>query len=621
MSKKSFVQILIIILFQTILYPTNLFSQEEISLPHVFTFIDSPLAEQRQVLTSEEIEETHTESLPSLFESMGIQTLSYGAYGSQSNPSIRGFTGGTVRVVVDGVPMNSSQNGNFDFTSINPNDIEKIEVVRGGFTEGLAGEGAVGGVVYITTKTQKLGNHFNAGLGTKTFFNANYPLDAFFADFTWNSQLSENTFFKAGGNFTFAQNRFLYLNRMNKIRENKDAEVTDGNADLSLMHFFGNGNYFSVSDLFYGGSKNLSSGGNQSDYNNSLLTSVFFPALKFSFLQSPLKVNGNLSWKSSNEWYDSENSQHNLNEVKSDLSAEALVFSWLSQMLGFHLEWNHLSSTNTGVHSIFSGYVKSTSKIFLSDWASLSLPLSLTFSNTNFAFVPKLGFRFDLPFAALLLDAYRMISFPNMNQLYWVGVGARGNTNLLPESGWGGEVTFDSKLNWLPLSVCVFTNYYENSIHWGVTDSSASIWTPLNLSSAFYLGTDISFAKTFFEILTLRGNFEYLYNRLLNKNDSSTYGKMIMYTPDIVASLSAALRFSFASFTLEANYTGRRYEDNANTYALSPFLLLNASSELLVWEHFTPYLRADNILNERYESVPGFPRPGFSLTFGLRAFW
>ncbi|MCH5291715.1 MAG: TonB-dependent receptor [Treponema sp.] len=596
-------------------------AEQSIYLPHIYAYIDSPVVEQREVLTASEIEQLHAESLPELFTSMGIQTLSYGAYGSQSNPSIRGFTGPTVRVVVDGVAMNSAQNGNFDFSSINPASIEKIEVVRGGFVEDLAGEGAVGGVVYITTKSQSLGQHFSAGLGAKTYFNANVPLDTAQTEIFWNGQTGENTFLKAGLNGTFAQNRFLYTNYMGNSREQIGAQVTDGNADIGVTHFFGNGNSFTISDLFYAGCKHISNGkGIQQDYNNSATVGVSIPAADVAFLPGEVKLNGSLSWKSSNEWYGAghERSIHHLNEVKTDFFARTAIFPWFVQSAGLHLEADVLDSSNTGKHMIFAGTFKETSKIFLGDFVSLSVPLALLFSNQNVSFVPKLGVKFDLPFADLLLDAYRMAAFPTMNQLYWQGTGASGNKNLSVESGWGAEFTLNSKKEWFPISLCVFMNYYENSIHWGVQDG---LWTPLNMRSAFYAGVDVMAKKTLWRILTVRGSFEYLYNRLLDKSNSATYGKMIMYTPDIVASASAMLSLSWFSIMVEASYTGKRYEDNQNIYVLDPYLILNISAELKLCKYAKPYVRVDNLLDVDYEAVPNYPMPGISITIGLRAVW
>ncbi len=61
---------------------------------------------------------------------------------------------------------------------------------------------------------------------------------------------------------------------------------------------------------------------------------------------------------------------------------------------------------------------------------------------------------------------------------------------------------------------------------------------------------------------------------------------------------------------------GKRYISNLNTTYLEPYFLLNAALNLTVWEHFIPYVKADNILNRRYESIDDYPMPGIMLTVG-----
>ena len=114
-----------------------IFAQDaEILLPEVTTFISKSM-EQKLVITAEEIEAAHFEDLSDVIESTGIQNLAYGPYGMENKPSVRGFTDETVRVVVDGICVNNAQYGTFDFSSINMATIERIEIVRGGFTEGV----------------------------------------------------------------------------------------------------------------------------------------------------------------------------------------------------------------------------------------------------------------------------------------------------------------------------------------------------------------------------------------------------------------------------------------------------------------------------------------------------
>src|SRR5574344_292760 len=226
-------------------------------LPHLYTYLDAPVAEQREVYTHEDIEKLHVESVPELIASSGTQMLSYGAYGMQSAPSIRGFTGSTVRVVIDGVCVNSAQNGTFDFTSINIDDVEKIEIVRGGFTESVSGEGAVGGVVYITTKKQSLSSQFSSDVFTKTFFNKSIPFDTEGASFSFSVRTGENTFIKTNAKGTFAKNEFPFVAYDNSVKYRKNSSVYDGNGSIQLSHFFGYGNSWNVDESFYVGNKNI----------------------------------------------------------------------------------------------------------------------------------------------------------------------------------------------------------------------------------------------------------------------------------------------------------------------------------------------------------------------------
>ena len=98
-----------------------------IELQTIIAEIKEPQIEQKQILTQEEIQQKNPTDLIELLETMGIQIKGYGSYGSASAPSIRGFTGSTIKVVIDGICVNSAQNGTFDFSSLNVENISKIE--------------------------------------------------------------------------------------------------------------------------------------------------------------------------------------------------------------------------------------------------------------------------------------------------------------------------------------------------------------------------------------------------------------------------------------------------------------------------------------------------------------
>ena len=631
--------------------------EAEILLPEVTTYIPATV-EQKFVITAEDIEAAHYESLPELVERCGIQMLSYGPYGLESKASVRGFTDETVRVVIDGICVNNAQYGTFDLSSIDLSGVEKIEIIRGGFTEGVEDEEAVGGVIYIRMKKINLRNTLKTDVSIKTFFNSERLLDSVFQKLGFEGRLGENSFLTASGTLNYAGNRYLY--KMDKTyslcdgafgaadkkgiwKNQENASVIDGNASSFLTQYFGNGNYFSIGEIFYGGHKNTpgsvnsSDQGLQRDYNNNLSFSLWNPAIADFF-----NMKNSVAWLFNNRFYKnhmhktmagSENSHHVINTIKytGTVDFNSLAGGHVQQTAGLSADFTTLASTNDGNHSQVSGVFKETTKIAARGGWSFSLPMAgklcINDLKSNFAFVPKAGVAWEHEIFAngslqLTADVYRMVQFPNMDDLFWQGGGYHGNPNLKPEYGWGGDLGAvlknirlgqGNRSSIFVFGVTVFSDYYKDKIKWegGTTQ---------NIASAFYLGVDFNLSADLFAglwILDLNG--EYLYNRLLDKENKYTYGKRIMWTPDLVCNLTSTLNFELVKISLSATYTGRRYTDNMNLYYLKPYVLMNLAVEAApIKDRFTPYLKVDNLLNWQYQSVEGYPMPGISLTIGAR---
>ena len=643
-----------------------MFAQEaEIKLPEVTTYIPAAV-EQKLVITAEDIEAAHYESLGELVECCGIQMLYYGPYGLDNKASIRGFTDETVRVVIDGICVNNAQYGTFDLSTINLDAVEKIEIVRGGFTEGVEDEGAVGGVIYITMKKMELKNSLTADSSLKTFFNKERPLDSVFQMMAFEGRLGESTFLTSNGTLNFATNRYLYkIGKTGSLldgpfggavttgkdghvyqgkpgvwRSAENAQVTDGHAAAYLTHYFGDGNYFSFGEMFYGGHKNTPGAVNshnqglQRDYDNNFSFTMWNPAVACGLFN----MKNSMVWLCNNRFYKeaaTDESRHFINTVKytGNVDFTSLVGGRLQQTAGVTADFTNLNSTNDGVHFQVSGVFKETTKFAAGGGWSFSVPLAakLCVNDTvvNFAFVPKAGAAWEKYFGEteaaagvkirLSADVYRMVQFPNMDDLFWQGGGFHGNPNLKPESGWGADLGFSvdgvriGKSSQLGGGLTVFSDYYKDKIKWGSG-------TTENLSSVFYLGVDFDFSADFFDnFWTLDLNGEYLYNSLLDKNDEYTYGCRIMWTPDLVCNLSSSLNFELARLTVSATYTGRRYTDNMNLYYLKPYVLVNLAAETVpIRGKISPYIKIDNLLNWQYQSVEGYSMPGISLTLGAR---
>ena len=81
----------------------------------------------------------------------GVEIRRSGAYGKTSSVTIRGANANQVQVLVDGLRVKSPTLGQVDLSDLSPDLIERIEVIRGAQST-LYGADAIGGVVNIITR-------------------------------------------------------------------------------------------------------------------------------------------------------------------------------------------------------------------------------------------------------------------------------------------------------------------------------------------------------------------------------------------------------------------------------------------------------------------------------------
>ncbi len=81
----------------------------------------------------------------------GINLARYGATGSLATLGIRGTLGTQVLVLIDGMPAAGAQTATVDLGSMPTSGVERIEVVEGGGST-LYGSGAIGGIINVITK-------------------------------------------------------------------------------------------------------------------------------------------------------------------------------------------------------------------------------------------------------------------------------------------------------------------------------------------------------------------------------------------------------------------------------------------------------------------------------------
>ncbi len=117
------------------------------------------------VITREEIERSQARSVDEVLRNLaGIHVSRNGGYGKTTDIYLRGTNGDHVLVLVDGVRAASATLGSYAWANLAPEQIERIEIVRGPRAS-LYGSDAIGGVIQIFTRRTS-GPHARAGAGS-----------------------------------------------------------------------------------------------------------------------------------------------------------------------------------------------------------------------------------------------------------------------------------------------------------------------------------------------------------------------------------------------------------------------------------------------------------------------
>ncbi|MDP2265816.1 MAG: TonB-dependent receptor, partial [Thiobacillus sp.] len=104
------------------------------------------------VITRSDIERSQANDLMTLLsQQAGINVARTGGEGKNTAVYVRGTATKHVLVLVDGVRAASATTGEYDWNALSPEQIERIEIVRGPFSS-LYGSDAVGGVIQIFTR-------------------------------------------------------------------------------------------------------------------------------------------------------------------------------------------------------------------------------------------------------------------------------------------------------------------------------------------------------------------------------------------------------------------------------------------------------------------------------------
>lgn len=603
--------LLLIILFIT---PRLIYSDDDMETIIITAEIVEDTGENhsKTVITEDEIKSLPGATTPELISNvMGVKLSKFGNDAQPSFISIRGSSPEQVLVLLNGKKLNSSQGGGVDLSTIPPESIKKIEVIRGG-NSAVYGGNAFGGIINIITKdviTSYTTYKYDYGTDNRNNFSINL-----YKNYN-NLKISANTdaLYSPGTyNFTGKEG--------DQKRENSDVKSLSTSIGITKLN---NQMEIDLSGNFYMADKGVP-GIIEFPTNSARIKDLQITG-NIGFIYNILKWDMNYLYKKRN--YTDPNGNFGPIDNTHDYRSASTLLTYNNLYGNIELSGNYDYLKSTSYNEDFvdkkniSLYISRKFNFFPieitpSTRLDYNLEQKLLFSwSFNISYIPA-GEKMEI--TASTGSAYRE---PSFNDLFWPETSfANGNPDLHDENAIITDLGFLYRItDSVQLETTIYYHYISNLIQWN--PGPGGIWTPGNIGQAEIMGveSEITYLMDFIPIAGyLEGRINYTYLSALNKEKGILYNKQLINRTAHKGNF-LLIYYSDYDFTLSVDlgYTGHRYTTSANTKSASGYLLLDMSFSKEILTNTILNVYGKNILNIEYEDYRGYPVPGFILGLGI----
>ena len=602
-------------IFYIIFYPSFLFSQEAIIHVPEVDLIENRLdlhqiGAQEFLLDSTLVNLSY--SLSDLLRQNG--QIFVKEYGALSSSFFRGTSAAHTQLLWNGIPLNSLSTGQVDLALFPTSLFSEIKLNSGGHST-LSGSGAVAGSI-------QLNNSFD--------YNPKYK---------WEIDLTKGSFGLEKQSFSYRfgdKKTALQIQYLNTISQNDFEYINTGlpNSPLEVQEYASKSAKQYIINYGYQNEKNhigfnfwqsnnfrevpvgmLSNNPYAKQYDDALRTRFFYnqiganhkTELTYAFLEedfryisnsiySELEAQNHFSsfeyqyyFKSLTTYLGSNLQQRSVySNYYSAIAKENLLVGYGSFKLSKN-KWNTIASLRAETHSLYK------------------IPILFSIGN-NYTLNENLTWKFQFA---------KNFKAPAFNDLYWIGDGAIGNENLLPEISHSTETSITNN----KFSLTFYSNFINQMIRWQL--NSSDFWMPVNLEGVWVRGLEfkrrlnkklgrlkISNLSTYsFTLSTLEES---------NIENDARIGVQLSYVPIHKTTSVTHLELKEWRFTVSSAYNGKVNTTSDGVETLPSYLLVDLTIQYQ--SDKSPIIlgaKINNITNKSYQVFSFYPMPGRHISLNL----
>jgi outer membrane receptor protein involved in Fe transport len=622
----------IVYVFIMLFFLTGLRAQDTLiqtSIPEVIIegiAITPSDAFKKQLIDSTIIQQyKHASFTQLILDQLPVFVKTYGS-GSLATLSFRGTGASHTQLYWNGVSINSPVIALSDL-SILPVFFSDQAEVHYGLSSLVDGSGGLGGSIQLNNL---------ADWNEKFLVQVGYSIGSF-GQQSASLKIKKSTRFlqyDAGVIFTKAKNDFTFQNNTlpdAPLQKQQNGEVWQYGGYANVYAKLKKGHELALKMNYFNSDRDIPTIMSKDFSDERITDKVLRSLLEWQLIRKrrvvQAKAGGWFEWFTYEFPLQNIYSEYQIENYFFHLHAKEYINTTTSFQASLNYDYNRAFSSNfeTGnaamnrLSAMVSGYSTLGQKLFIS--------ALLRYERINDFYsplLPSIGLKYSLSkFLAIRTSIARSFRYPSLNDFYWSGAGASGNSQLKPEKGFQYEIGVlmakkSIKNHQLNTDANVFYGKVDDWIIWLPDAALSGVWVPQNINQVENKGFELQLRHWYhLGDWNIQQSVQYAYTKstVIQTEYFSEFneGKQLIYVPERMWKYHLTLNYKQFFIINQFNYTGSVFITTDNSWYLPPYFLVNLSigKEFTTNGHtFTIKMTVNNLLNRVYQSIAWRPMPG-----------